>query len=129
MEPGEDEGLDEFLVSGGEVLPLPSGEDLEALGAANKKAEEAKQLEMQFGLEEKEHGRQMIESKAKAKQLEKPAPKQIPAKTGGKVGKVFDSHNPQLLEVQEDAEQVFEKAQGDLMRELEDILGVPLVNS
>lgn len=128
MEPGEDEGLDEFLVSGGEVLPLPSGEDLEALGAANKKAEEAKQMEMQFGLEEKEHGRQMIESKAKAKQLEKPAPKQIPAKTGA-VKKVFDSHNPQLLEVQEDAEQVFEKAQGDLMRELEDILGVPLVQT
>jgi hypothetical protein len=125
MEPGEDEGLDEFLVSA-EVYPLPSGEDLEALGAANKKAEEAKQLEMQFGLEEKEHGRQMIESKAKAKQMEKPAPKQIPAKTGS-VKKVFDSHNPQLLEVQEDAEQVFEKAQGDLMRELEDILGVPLV--
>lgn len=127
MEPGEDEGLDEFLVSGGEVLPLPSGEDLEALGAANKQAEEAKQMEMNFGLEEKEHGRQMLESKAKAKQMEKPAPKQIPAKTGGKVGKVFDSHNPQLLEVQEDAEQVFEKARGDLMRELEDILGVPLV--
>lgn len=129
MEPGEDEGLDEFLVSGGEVLPLPSGADLEALGAANKQAEEAKQMEMSFGLEEKEHGRQMIESKAKAKQLEKPVPKQIPAKTGGKVGKVFDSHNPQLIEVQEDAELVFEKAQGDLMRELEDILGVPLVGS
>lgn len=111
MEPGEDEGLDEFLVSGGEVLPLPSGEDLEALGAANKQAEEAKQMEINFGLEEKEHGRQMMESKAK------------------EVGKVFDSHNPQLLEVQEDAEQVFEKAQGDLMRELEDILGVPLVGS
>lgn len=127
MEPGENEGLEEFLVQS-EVYPLPSGADLEALGAANKQAEEAKQMEMNFGLEEKEHGRQMLESKAKAKQMEQ-KPKQIPAKTGGKVGKVFDQHNPQLLEVQEDAEQVFEKAQGDLMRELQDILGVPLVGS
>lgn len=127
MDPGEDEGLDEFLVQS-EVYPLPSGADLEALGAANKQAEETRQMEMNFGLEEKEHGRQMLESKAKAKQMEQ-KPKQIPAKTGGKVGKVFDQHNPQLLEVQEDAEQVFERAQGDLMRELQDILGVSLVGS
>jgi Phage portal protein/ParB-like nuclease domain len=131
MPPGEDEGLDEFLVEG-EVLPLPSGADLEALGAANKQQVESEEAERQFGLakadqahgqkmDQLEHKRQSKETDAKAKALSK-----SPAPAKGKVGKVFDRHNPELLEQQADAERIFEDANGSLMRELQNILNVPL---
>lgn len=136
MDPSEDPGADELL-SQNELLPLPSGPDLDALGAANKQEMEAEQAEREFGLQEdaqehsqgladREHKRQSKETEAKAKALNKPQPKQIPAKTGGGVKKVFDRHNPELVEAQQDAEQVFEEARHDLMSELEDILGLPL---
>jgi portal protein/ParB-like nuclease family protein len=132
MEPGENEGLNEFLVDH-EVLPLPSGADLEALGAANKQQQEAEQAERQFGLEQDqqqhgqkmdqlEHQRQSKETDAKAKALSKPP-------TPGKVGKVFDQPSPGLLEHQADAEGIFETANKDLMRELGDILDIPLAKT
>lgn len=120
MEPGDNDGLNEFLVEGGEVLPLPSGADLEALGAANKQQQESEQAEREFGLQEQEHERQSKETDAKAK-LNKPSG------SPSKVGKVFDQHNPELVEQQENAEVIFERAQQDLMRELGSILNVPLV--
>lgn len=127
MEPGEDPGLDEYLVDH-EVLPLPSGSDLEALGAANQQQQQAEEAERKFGLEEKAHGlaereqeRQSKETDAKVKALTRPKPE--------KVGKVFDQHNPDLVEQQEEAERMFETANSELMRELGDILDVPLVGA
>jgi hypothetical protein len=130
MEPGENEGLNEFLVDH-EVLPLPSGADLEALGAANKQQQEAEEAEHQFGLAEQEHERQSKETDAKAKAWQAGAkkPESRLNKPAGKVGKVFDQPSPGLLEHQADAEGIFEAANKDLMRELGDILEIPLAKT
>ncbi len=130
MEPGENEGLNEFLVDH-EVLPLPSGPDLEALGAANKQQQEAEEAERQFGLAEQEHERQSRETDAKAKAWQSAGkkPESRLNKPSGKVGKVFDQPSPGLLEHQADAEGIFETANRDLMRELGDILDIPLAKT
>jgi hypothetical protein len=123
MDPGENEGLDEFLVDH-EVLPLPQGADLEALGAAaqqEQKSEEAKERFAELNGGDPAAGGGNENSEAPEFEGGEP-PKQTPAK----VGKVFDRHNPQLLERQADAEEVFDVASRKLVAELEDILQTPL---
>lgn len=169
LEPGENEGLEEFFTDN-EVVPLPSTpEDLEALSPARqqeKKAEEARERFAQLQGEGKAQGGNANSQAApefEGGEANKTAPPDPPhLREGSKsahceicrmynrglcwgygnrrvapdevcdsfspahTGKVFDSHNPQLLESQASAEEIFEGAQRDLMQELSSILKVPL---
>lgn len=111
MEPGENEGLDEFTTDV-EIHPLPdTPEDLEALSPARQqeqKSEEAKERFAELQASGKGGG---------GNGTSEPAPE---------FGKVFDGHSPQLVEQQRSVEHVFEGASHDLVSELEDILKTPL---
>lgn len=148
MEPGDHEGLDEFLVDS-EVFPLPQGEDLVALGAANQqqiKSEEAKERFAELeasgnasGGNPNSEAAPQFEggdtSKLTAKQRSEVWDKTVDdmtrselayvAKVARPVGKVFDSHNPQMLEQQVEAENLFEDASKELVAALQEILLVP----
>ena len=117
LEPGENEGLDEYTTDT-EIFPLPATpEDLEALSPAaraEQKSEEAKErfAELNAG------GKDGNDTGESAPEFGSPEAE--------KTAKVFDQHNPQLVEQQADAGSVFEKASDSLVKELEGILQMPL---
>jgi hypothetical protein len=124
MPPGEDPGLDLYLTEG-EPKPLPSSpEDLEALSPAMQAAADREAFEHekdQFGHQQDMDRKGLKIEEQKAKQPPRPA-----ARPGGKVAKVFDDPNPEMVESQEDMDAVFDRAQRKLFGELGDILGVSL---
>lgn len=153
MEPGDSEGLDEFFTDQ-ELNLLPSTpEDIEALSPAaqqQKKSEEAQERLAVLGAGGGAPGESQAAPEFGSPEAEKMLTKQqrsvvwdksimdmsvdelrYVAKSGrpreGKtVVKVFDRHNPQLLERQAAAEEFFEDASRELVADLEEILQTPL---